>query len=117
MPEGESFEFWWHLAPEGAAAFCPGGSVHLGSSDALGSLVWYHPAQQIKMNFLLLFFGSPPWPCRTGELVLLIIFFPVCPLPNHCGSNNVGREFGVARPILKPSAFAIWVLGHQAGWR
>lgn len=57
MPEGESLGFWWHLVPESAAAFCPGGSVHtLESSDALGSLgvpgvVRHHPAPQIKMNF------------------------------------------------------------------
>jgi len=51
MPEGESLGFRWHLAPEGAAAFCPGGSVPLGSSDAMGSLVWCHPTPPIKANF------------------------------------------------------------------
>lgn len=36
MPEGESLAFWWHSAPEGAAAFCPGGSAHPGEQGCLG---------------------------------------------------------------------------------
>lgn len=108
MPEGEAPGFCWLLRvllPFALVGLCTWGAVM--PWGPLGSLVWYHRAPQIKMNFF--------WKPSVAVNFFFFFFFPVLFQTAAEITALGGREFGIAHPILRPSAFALWELGHQAG--
>lgn len=102
MPEGESPGFCRLLRvllPSALVGLCTWGAVM--PWGHLGSLVWYHRAPQIKMNF---FFET-----LCGHDFLIFFFFSIL-FQNCCRNNNAGRE-GVWRCPPHPRAKCFCSLG------